>query len=116
VTAAPSDPAVIVPESYRCSSCGATGVKLWRQYQTFLERIELLCASCALKDQIKDGPVDDDGRVEFEPGRKTDQIGWLVPAVPAPGGTFWGYTSVPDDRVRWWRALPTYPQAATVTS
>lgn len=39
---------------------------------------------------------------------RTDQIGWRVPAVPTEdGSTFWGYTSVPDAGVRWWRDLPT---------
>jgi hypothetical protein len=40
----------------------------------------------------------------------TDQIGWMVPAVPTPDGdTFWGYTSVPLEGVLWWKALPTDP-------
>jgi hypothetical protein len=33
---------------------------------------------------------------------KTDQIGWLIPAVPANNNTtFWGYTSVPEKEVNW---------------
>lgn len=96
---------------YRCAKCGAHGVKLWRDYQTFLSHIVLRCAGCAMKAQSKNGTVDDDwfrverhGKVEF----KTDQIGWLVPAVPTEDGkTFWGYTSVPKDGVNWWRQLPT---------
>jgi len=96
------------PSGYVCSACEARGVKLWRQYQTFAEHIELLCAECALKDQKKTGPIDDDGKRESN-GMRSDQIGWLVPAVPTEdGGTFWGYTSVPESGVRWWRRLPTY--------
>jgi hypothetical protein len=30
--------------------------------------------------------------------------------VPTPDlSTFWGYTSVPEEGVAWWRALPTFP-------
>jgi hypothetical protein len=89
---------------YECSSCKASGVKLWRQYQTFLDHIELLCCDCGAKDQGKE-------LVDLQPDgswgeMKSDQIGWLVPAVPTDHGTFWGYSSVPDEGVRWWRALP----------
>ena len=90
---------------YTCSKCNAKGVKLWRQYQTFTDHLELLCAKCAAPGV----EVDDDGRCESEHGGRTDQIGsWLVPAVPT-GDTFWGYTSVPSQDVEWWRGLPTYP-------
>ncbi len=89
---------------YVCSKCKVEGVKLWRQYQTFANHIELMCASCAAPGV----EVDAEGRCESEHGR-TDQIGsWMVPAVPV-GDTFWGYTSVPSQDVEWWRALPTYP-------
>lgn len=81
---------------YVCSKCGAKGVKLWRQYQTFLEHIDLLCFACSLVDQAK--------HLDFP--MRGDQVGWLVPAVPTDDGTFWGYTSVPQDRVEWWKALP----------
>lgn len=95
------------PLPYRCSVCDASGVKLWRLYQTFYEHQKLFCAACALVDQRVDGEVDAEGYRESEHG-KIDQIGWLVPAVPTEdGSTFWGYTSVPEDGVAWWRQLPT---------
>lgn len=91
---------------YVCSKCNQADVKLWRQYQTVKEQIELVCASCGRPD-IK---VDDEGRCENKTIGKTDQIGdWLVPAVPV-GDTYWGYTSVPSQDLEWWRALPTYPK------
>lgn len=31
----------------------------------------------------------------------------LIPAVPDEDGIFWGYTSVPEDRCKWWNELPT---------
>jgi hypothetical protein len=97
-----------VPDNYRCAKCGAHGAKLWRQYQAFLEQIYLLCGSCALADQKCAGPIDAEGRRAEDVGGSTDQIGWLVPAVPdEKNETFWGYSSVPDAGVRWWRALPT---------
>lgn len=80
---------------YACGACGATGVRLWRNYQTFLNSQTLTCRSCSEKDQDK----------VLAPG--TDQIGWRIPAVPTGDrDTFWGYTSVPDDGVKWWDSLP----------
>lgn len=97
------------PVGYACVKCGAAGCKLWRQYQTFANHIRLLCGVCALADQKEPGPIDDEG---FHVGkgalRKSDAIGWLVPAVPTEDGeTYWGYTTVPDAGVSWWRHLPT---------
>jgi hypothetical protein len=90
---------------YKCDDCGATGVKLWREYQTFLDHQTLRCIDCAQKDQ----------KEEVEPlvrGRG-DQIGWLVPAVPTVEmDTFWGYTSVPDNQVDWWWDLPLRKEVA----
>jgi hypothetical protein len=80
-------------------------VKLWRQYQTFLDHQKLFCQPCAELDQKK--PHADEPR---------NQIGWLVAAVPdAPllpdgglpdGATFWGYTSMPQASVNWWNSMP----------
>lgn len=96
------------PPPYVCDACGAKGCKLWRPYQSF--HVELFCAWCATRDQNKPGKIDADGFWhDDEIEQKCDQIGWLVPAVPTDDGSFWGYTSVPMDRVAWWRALPTYP-------
>ena len=96
------------PAWYSCSICGAAGVKLWREYNTFLNHQRLLCAACGVKDQKKNYDVDGDGKhTDPEYGYRSDQIGWLVPAVPTEdGGTFWGYTSVPMMGCDWWRGLP----------
>lgn len=100
------------PEGYRCCKCGLHGVKLWREYQTFADHAELLCGKCAMEREGKTGRGPDlDGRI-YSPTTEnmTDQIGWMVPAVPTPDGdTFWGYTSVPLEGVLWWKALPTDP-------
>jgi hypothetical protein len=96
------------PEDYCCSNCGASGVKLWRQYQTFLDHIKLFCAACACESQGKENLVDSDGMrpSDLGNGMKTDQIGWLVPAVPTEDGeNYWGYTSVPKAGVKWWKSL-----------
>jgi len=94
------------PTGYRCSKCLAHGVKLWRQYQTIADSIDLLCADCACKDQGKIGNVGEDGRYTDAFG-ESDQIGWLVPAVPKEdGNTYWGYTSVPSAGCMWWFLLP----------
>ncbi len=91
-------------KKYKCHKCGVTGVKLWRQCHTFSDEVELKCANCAAPKR-----VDATGRINGKYGR-TDQVGGMVPAVPAGRGSFWRYTSVPDADVRWWRSLPTYPE------
>jgi len=83
-------------DEYKCGSCGAAGVRLWREYQTFAP--SLFCVTCALSSSHA-------GSATAESLRGCDQIGWLVPAVPADGG-WWGYSSVPDEGVAWWYALP----------
>ncbi len=110
---------------YRCSTCGANGCKLWREYNTFLSHQSLYCVGCACTDQnsnddaefpIRAEEFDSDGKRPYklrltsgiaDMGR-TDQIHFLIPAVPTEdGATFWSYTSVPQPLVEWWRALPT---------
>jgi hypothetical protein len=89
------------PDWYRCSGCGAHGCKLWRGYNTFLDHLNLLCMSCE----------EDDADEPVALGRySTDQVGHDVPAVPAEDGhTYWGYTSVPEAGVTWWKGLRTSP-------
>lgn len=36
------------PNGYRCDVCGATGVRLYRRYQSFLENQKLHCTCCAI--------------------------------------------------------------------
>lgn len=95
-----------VPPEYQCSVCGACGIKLWCQYQTFPDHIHLLCGAHALADQKLNGSISEDGYRETDYG-PCDQIGWLVPAVPTEDGeTYWDYMSVPELGVKWWRNLP----------
>lgn len=112
----------VPPTEYHCGKCGAPGVKLWRDYQTFLNHQSLLCADCACAEQNNGKrtfvvAAGEEGRaivsVTYTPdkhgmnGPISDQIGWRVPAVPTPdGSTYWGYTSVPLDGVTWWKRLP----------
>ena len=93
-----------------CGKCGARGSKMWREYNTFADHTAVLCGPCALVAQKKTGTIDADGKRMGEHGTASDQIGWMVPAIPdVEGHGFWGYTSVPEDGVLWWRALPSYP-------
>lgn len=89
------------PKWYRCSLCKATNCKLWRQYQTLADHIKLLCLPCAEKDQKQKSTIEEGG---------SDQVGWLVAAVPTQDGdTYWGYTSIPSDGCDWWDNLPFRP-------
>lgn len=98
-----------IPKDYLCSRCRASGLKLWRQYNS--AKPDLICAACAAPGV----EVDADGKSASEFGEnKTDQLedvvgktGSLVPAVPTEDEKgYWGYTSVPLPGCAWWRALP----------
>ncbi len=100
-----------VPETYKCHDCGAHGCKLWREYQTF--NPDVVCALCAGKRQNKDvSRINEAGLLPWKMSGDdheilTDSIGWYVPCVPTEeGDTYWGYTSVPEDGVDWWKKLP----------
>ena len=93
---------------YKCSKCDKQGVKLWRDYNCFLNHVELYCATCAMKLEKKKGKIDAEGYRMSPLGDKTDQIGFLIPAVPLEeGDTYWGYSCVPQAACAWWRQLPT---------
>jgi hypothetical protein len=98
---------VEVPSRYHCGECGTLGVKLWRAYQTFLDHQALRCARCACTEQNQEPVRIDDAGKMWVGSYRGDQIGWFVPAVPTEDGeTYWGYTSVPDAGVAWWKRLP----------
>ena len=57
----------VPPAEYKCGSCGAHGLKLWREYQTTSPR--LLCGKCAMADQKKTGTIDVEGYRMSDSGR-----------------------------------------------
>lgn len=100
------------PPNYKCGKCGASGCKLWRLYNTFLDYQRLLCAECAAEDQKKDiSDIDELGMFAGDlSGMRIDQIGYYIPAIPTKeNNNYWGYTSVPEAGCRWWHNLPTLP-------
>jgi hypothetical protein len=96
------------PPTYKCGTCGKHGVKLWRDYNTFLDHQALSCADCTAADQHKDiSTMQANGSYTNADGFPSDQMGWRVPAVPTEeNDTFWGYTSVPAAGCEWWAKLP----------
>lgn len=95
---------------YKCSECGASGCKLWRESHVFANEVALMCAPCAAGAEFEDiSEIDQNGSIPWLHRQRTDQIGSMVPAVPTDDGSFWGYTSVPESGVAWWRALPSLP-------
>jgi hypothetical protein len=109
------------PKKYKCSKCGAHGCKLWREYSVYSRAPLLFCAPCGINDQertkgkITPDMIRPDGSheiIEYDWGKGQigDSFGWLVPAIPDEAGLgFWGYTSVPNDGIAWWKALPSLP-------
>lgn len=84
------------PTKYACNTCGASGVRLWREYQVAYS--ELYCVTCALASSHA-------GSATVDSLRDSDAIGWLVPVVPSDDG-WWGYHSVTVDGAAWWYSLP----------
>ena len=83
---------------YTCKypSCKRKNVKLWRKYQTLSDYTSLHCLNHFEK-----------GLVDIYKKGLSDQLGWWVPAIPADDecNSFWGYTSVPQEKVDWWKNL-----------
>ena len=94
------------PVKYKCGKCGAFGVKLWRDMTFFASSVDLRCASC-----LDQGEVDAQGYFNGKYGKTdqcdTDELGSMLPAVPTEDEeSYWGYSSVPQAGVLWWRNLP----------
>lgn len=98
------------PKGYRCDKCRASGVKLWRDYNAFLSDQTLRCADCLCQEKGLDpSKVTPEGKgpCALLDGMLTDQLGSRIPAVPTEkDNTYWGYSSVPEAGVVWWKRLP----------
>lgn len=95
------------PEGYKCSKCGRTHSRLWRQYNTFADCIKLLCSKCAPENQGITGIFNKDGRF-FKDGslQPSYSIELLVPAIPTEDGrTYWGAFGIPQEGFNWWIKL-----------
>jgi hypothetical protein len=101
-----------VPAEYKCCSCRATNCKLWREFNTCPVTPGLKCAPCAAASEKRSiSDIDAAGMRTSELGCRTDQIGFMMPAIPTEDGEqYWGYTSVPHRGVEWWKRLPTLPE------
>lgn len=104
------------PGGYACVVCGASDCKMWRIGGSSC--VELHCCDCACKESsLSAYDVNDGGFIRDPRHGRIDQIGSYVPAVPTECGTsFFGYTSVPDAGVKWWRGLPTRASHTWVNS
>lgn len=94
------------PPSYACTTCGKTGIKLWRSFQIVAAVGTLMCADDAAQDQGVDiSSMGEDGWYAGKYGT-TNQISWYVPAIPRESHVFWGTSSAPLDTRTWWAGLP----------
>lgn len=69
---------------HQCHTCQRRDVKLYRAYGSFLRDGEIFCKAHT----------------------PADQASWYVPLVEDTDGSVWGYTSVPDEAIARWEALP----------
>lgn len=106
-------------EKYQCSSCSVDGMKLWRPIHGLSGWLCARCATDIERSRLQDEtdrhllsiwPFDTDGNFTFSAG---DQLGDMLPAVPTVDGSeVYGYGSVPEERARWWHAMPTHADTA----
>lgn len=91
-------------ESYFCSGCGHTGIRLWRD-AIFTSGINLICLDCLEKERggkIVNSP---DDFTFIGPGNGKS---YKIPAVPSLAGKGWFVMFVvPAEGIAWWRRLPT---------
>lgn len=94
------------PKGYTCGTCGANGVRLYREYNTFLEQQSLRCRACVIVET--GGPYyNGDSSYARPHEHQLGQSHTLILAVPTEDGeTFWGYTSIPGAGIDWWNRLP----------
>lgn len=76
----------VTPPGYKCAKCGVTGVKLWRDYQKFLNYQSLLCLKCACEEQEKIRTPTEDGAALY-----TDTIHHWFRTDNMPAGHWHGY-------------------------
>lgn len=89
------------PCDYRCTTCGAAGVRLWRLYSSFWPG--RLCFYC-LETETGESPT------RSASPQMHEHKGYVA-AVPSEDGVgTWGFTSVPSAGVAWWERLPIYPR------
>jgi hypothetical protein len=88
---------------YRCGLCGACDCKLYRKSAVFLVDDMLRCVAC-VHDEVGRDLLP--SSVPLEEG---GSLGWYVPAVPDGHGSFWGFSSVPQDDATQWYLLPNAP-------
>ena len=102
-----------IPGSYKCSICGATNCKLWRNSEGQNRSPILLCVACVLiSSDKKILCIDADGTHSKDScsSNRTDRIGFCVPAVPIPNSNrYWGWGLAPSNDYSWWKKLPTLP-------
>ena len=82
---------------YACGECAAAGVRLFRLPHNAGDPA-LLCWPCSEVEQGNKYPWQAQGEAPHF------CIGDRIPAVPFED-TFWGYTSIPEEGLRWWISL-----------
>ena len=93
---------------YKCSQCGATGCKLWRNETRFdgkhppqSQRGTLYCLPCAEE-------AEQSSLAWVSPGHISDKVGKMIPAIPVEDrDAFWSYFHAPAELCAWWRSLRT---------
>jgi hypothetical protein len=91
----------------KCGECGVSGVKMWREYSTFLNDQTFRCIDCACKEDGADASTAREDGTVISNEIRSHSIGWRVPAVPDGEGTYWGYTAnIPADDLEFWNKLP----------
>jgi hypothetical protein len=93
-----------IPADYRCDDCLKHGVQLWRHLAMKISDTPLLCSFCA---EARERSWRGENWKSLFSRNLSTSIGDFVPAIPIEGeNSFWGNTSIPENRSNWWKNLP----------
>ena len=92
----------------KCSVCGLSGVRLWRNAHVFADSVELFCVACALDREYSRENLPEVFPMPRGLAAHLDSgsLGYLVAARPTEDGSFWGHASGDEASVAAWVALP----------
>lgn len=101
------------PEGYHCTTCGLSGVKLWRDVH---DDRDAYCAACCAAITPRGwkaftlADVHADGTVADGEWSRSCQIAWKLPYRPTEeGDETWGHGGGDNRSVTWWNSLPLHP-------
>jgi hypothetical protein len=100
----------VVPPTYICGSCGATGCKLWRLVNVEPENQALQCLACRAEQERPEISSINLSDTEMLDSEKHPTFWNRMPAIPDESNTtLLNFESAPTKATLWWGSLPSFP-------